>query len=345
VTIYVYRNGEEIRSWPEEEFRALISSGEILPDDYFRHEGTTEWSLVSSYIPSNQQEADRLPKTPAAKVHHDWRLDPATEKQINYLASFGVAAPVGLTKGEASDLIDRCTNDPEALARQAQLRETRYEQEKRDRAAFPSSYLKADIASAARELDAIKERRNKTRSEISAKKKQLAASQRKFEQAANDDERADIQVEIDNIKTDLEAAESELGDFPVELEDAQADLKVARSRRLSFWKATFKEDWALTEEENRLIEFADTIDQLYATYGRYFKVPTNKQVSDVLEVMDKDSRDWDKREPHAFYTRLEATVPDCTRKTVKRVASSPSQGCSVLLIATVVLVVCYLIIH
>src|SRR5262249_53265346 len=153
-----------------------------------------------------------------------------------------------------------------ALARQGQIREARYEQETRDRATFPSFYLKADIASAARELEAIKERRKKTRAEISAKKKQLAASQRKFEQATNDDEKADIQRQIDNVRIDLEVAESELGDSPVELEDAQTELKDARLKRLSFWKATFRADWVLTDEDNRLGDFADTIDQLYAQF-------------------------------------------------------------------------------
>jgi hypothetical protein len=345
VTVYVYRNGEKIRSWPEEEFRTLIASGEILPDDYFRHEGTSKWSLVSTYTPPDQQEAEGPVKTSSTKVHHDWRSGAATEKQINYLATFGVTPPAGLTKGQASDLIERCVNDPEAVARQRQLREIRYEEERRDRASFPSFYLKADIAGAAREVEAIKEHRSKTRAEISAKKKELSAARRKLERAKDDNEKADAQAEINNINTDLEAAESELSDFPLELEDAQTELKDARLKRLAFWKATFRGDWVLADEEDRLGEFADTIDQLYAKYGRQFKVPANKQVTDILEALDKDSRDWDKREPHAFYTRLKAAVPDCTRTSIKRVSSSGSRGCFVLLAVTVAAVVYYLIIR
>lgn len=344
MTIYVYRDGEEIRSWPEEEFCALISSGEILPDDHFRHEGTTEWSLVSTYTPSNRQESEPRPKSDTPSANHDWRSDPATEKQISYLASFGVTGPAGLSKGEASDLIERCLDDPEAVERQRQLREIRYEEERRERASFPSFYLKSDIAGAARELEAIKERRNKTRAEVSAKKKQLASANSRLQQATHDDEKPTIQTEIDDVKADLEAAESELSDFPVELEDAQTDLKVARSRRLSFWKATFKEDWILTGDEARLIDFADTIDQLYAECGRYFKIPTNKQVTDVLEALDKDSRDWDKREPSAFYLALKARVPDCTRS-VRPVTPSRSQGCLVFLMGIVSVVAYYLIIR
>ena len=322
----------------------LISSSEVRPDDYFRFEGTSDWSLVSTYTPPDRQEQGRS-KIDTAKAKHDWRLDSATEKQINYLASFGVTAPAGLTKGEASDLIERCTNDPEALARQAQLREARYEQDRRNRAAFPSFHLRADIASAARELEAIKERRNKTKTEISVKKKQLAAAQRKFEKATDDDERNEIRTQIDNLKTDLEVAESELADLPVELEDAQTELKDARLKRLSFWKATFRQDWILTDEENRLGDFADTIDHLYALYGRYFKIPTNKQVTDILEALDENSPDWDKRQPDGFYTALKATVPDCTRRDARTATRSRTQGCLVLLMGFVALVVYYVLIR
>jgi len=305
----------------------------------------SDWSLVSTYNPSDQDESAKTAKATEPKPHHDWRLDPATEKQINYLASFGVTAQPGPTKGEASDLIEQCTNDPEALARQNQIRQVRYEEGTRERAAFPSYYLKADIVRASRDLEEIKDRRDKTKKEISTKAKELRAAEKKFEQAVNDDDKADIRRQIDDIKADLENAQSESADFPGELEDAQTELKDARSSRIGFWKATFKEDWILSDEESRLIDFADTIDSLYATYGRYFKIPTNKEVIDILEVLDKASPDWDKREPHAFYTTLKATVPDCTRKSAKALTSSSGQGCLMFLASIVALIVYYMMIR
>ena len=236
-------------------------------------------------------------------------------------------------------------NDPEALAKQRQLREIRYEEERRERASFPSFYLKADIASAAREVEAIKERRNKTRVEISAKKKELSAAQRKLERAKDDNEKADVRAEIDNIKSDLEIAESELSDVPIELQDAETELKDARFNRIKFWQATFKQDWILADKEEHLIDFADTIDQLYAEHGHYFKVPTSKQVSDILQALDNDTPDWDKREPHAFYATLKATVPECTRKSIKTVTGSPSQGCLILFGGVVSLVLYFVMTH
>ena len=49
MTIYVCRGGQDIESWPEEEFRDRISRGQILPSDCFYHEGMSDWSLVSTY--------------------------------------------------------------------------------------------------------------------------------------------------------------------------------------------------------------------------------------------------------------------------------------------------------
>jgi hypothetical protein len=72
--------------------KAFWKDRTYMPDDYFFHGGISDWSLVSTYIPSDERESDTFPKIRATRVRHDWRSDPATEKQINYLASFGVVA-------------------------------------------------------------------------------------------------------------------------------------------------------------------------------------------------------------------------------------------------------------
>jgi hypothetical protein len=68
-------------------------------------------------------------------------------------------------------------------------------------------------------------------------------------------------------------------------------------------------------------------------------------VIDILEVLDKASPDWDKREPHAFYTTLKATVPDCTRSNAKALTSSSGQGCLMFLASIVALIVYYMMIR
>jgi hypothetical protein len=49
VIIYVCRDGQDIGNWPEEEFRERTFRGEIYADDYYFHEGMSDWKLVSEY--------------------------------------------------------------------------------------------------------------------------------------------------------------------------------------------------------------------------------------------------------------------------------------------------------
>src|SRR3977135_1764898 len=41
-------------------------------------------------------------------MNHDWRNDPATEKQKEKLRFFGCTWDEGITKGQASDALDEC---------------------------------------------------------------------------------------------------------------------------------------------------------------------------------------------------------------------------------------------
>ena len=49
MTIYVCRDGQDIGSWLEPEFRELILQGELLPTDYYYCQGMADWKLVSEY--------------------------------------------------------------------------------------------------------------------------------------------------------------------------------------------------------------------------------------------------------------------------------------------------------
>jgi hypothetical protein len=53
----------------------------------------------------------------------DWQDNPATEKQLNYLKSFGFAPDSLLTKGQAANLIDQFSKDPERI----KIRDRNYE--------------------------------------------------------------------------------------------------------------------------------------------------------------------------------------------------------------------------
>jgi hypothetical protein len=57
------------------------------------------------------------------------------------------------------------------------------------------------------------------------------------------------------------------------------------------------EDW------EGLADYGDVIDR-YSNFAKHFKLPTNKQVSDVLAKLDADSPDWDRTQPEQFYSAL-----------------------------------------
>jgi DNA repair exonuclease SbcCD ATPase subunit len=280
---------------------------------------------------------------PQKKPHegHDWHLDPATEKQINYLASFGITAKAGLTKGDASDLIERAQTDPNALDYQREFRAREFERGMQQRAAFPSYYLKRDISAASGELQSTKAEKHRLQAEITAKRKQLAKAEEKVQELHDEKKKADAQSQFEEIKSELEEAQAEQANSADELTDAQNDLRRAKSRRLNFWKATFKQHWILLDGSEELSEFGDTIDKLYAAYGCHFKVPTSTQISQILETLDKTSDDWDMKQPKLFYTQLKVTVPDCTQ-TSRRPAKTAHQGCLVLILGILFI---YLLAH
>jgi len=141
--LQVARNGEVIGVCVFEELAALVAAGNILPTDYGLADGWPVWRSI----------ADLIPPPPAPPPLPAWRQDPATEKQIEYLAAFGITAAPGLTKGEASDLIQNCKNDPAALKRKERIQRERYEREREEREQFPSYYLRQDITAAREEVE------------------------------------------------------------------------------------------------------------------------------------------------------------------------------------------------
>jgi hypothetical protein len=264
----------------------------------------------------------------------DWRQDPATENQISYLRSFGIEPRAGITKGEASDLIEKATKDPVALDRQAQFRAAQYERQREEEIQFPSFYLRGMIESARQELHEAKGEKGARNTELAALKRRLAAPEQRQERDLLNDAIVD---EIQAIKAEIKAVGGGMADTSATdyVRDAQEELKSLIALRSNFWKSTFSKLGAVIIDSADLIDYADTIDRLHDQFGRFFKTPTNKQISEILDALDKASPDWDKREPHAFYATLKESFPDALRKSpaaVTNPANAP-KGTGCLLIA------------
>ena len=171
--IHVSRNGQDIAQFEEEkEILDGLRDGTLLMDDYYWCEGMSEWKHLSALEISKHALATTAQKgalkraglpfdelTTKVQVSALLGKDgPATENQKDYLRSFGVTAQEGLTKGEASDLIDRAKADPAALQTQEKLRLAKYEEQRTREAEFPSYHLKQMIASAVKDLEEAKKK-------------------------------------------------------------------------------------------------------------------------------------------------------------------------------------------
>jgi GYF domain 2 len=355
--IHVSRNAQEIAQFDEEkEILNGLRDGTLLMDDYYWCEGMTDRKPLSTLEISKNALATTAQKdalkraglpfdelTTKAQVSALFRRtgpnDPATENQKDYLSSFGITAKEGLTKGEASDLIDRAKADPAALEAQEKLRRAKYEEQRRIEAQYLSYHLKEMIASAVKDLDEAKEEKREARALLINRKNKVAAAQHKRANATDEFE----QLSLDNEIKDLEDEASEAFDR-ISVEEAKDELKYQSGLRIKFWKATFPSGGSSLEADDweGLADYDETIAR-YSDLARRFKVPTNKQISAVIDSLDQQSPDWDKTQPEQFYSALAASFPDLiSGERIHQRTSKPGVGCLVLFTAPILY---YLLIH
>jgi hypothetical protein len=321
--IHVSRNGEEIAQFDEEkEILSGLRDGTLLMDDCYWCEGMSDWKPLSTLeisrgVLATTAQIDALKRaglpfddfTTKAQVSALFSAgktgpnDPATENQKDYLRSFGITAKEGLTKGEASELIDRAKDDPAALETRNRLQLAKYEEQRTREAEFPSYHLKQMIASAVKDLEEAKKEKGEARALLTNRKNKVAAAQQKRANATDEFEQLSLDNEIKDLED--EASEAEEAFDRISVEEAKDELKYESGLRIKFWKATFpsggrslnSEDW------EGLTDYGDVIDR-YSNFAKHFKLPTNKQVSDVLAKLDADSPDWDRTQPEQFYSAL-----------------------------------------
>ena len=210
----------------------------------------------------------------------------------------------------------------------------KYEEQRTREAEFPSYHLKQMIASAVKDLEEAKKEKREARALLTNRKNKVAAAQQKRANATDEFEQLSLDNEIKDLED--EASEAEEAFDRISVEEAKDELKYESGLRIKFWKATFSsggrslnmEDW------EGLADYDEAIS-CYSEFSRHFKVPTHKQISDVLATLDAESPDWDKTEPQRFYASLAALFPETKRQPV---GPSPKTGCVVLLVILAVLI-------
>lgn len=319
--IQIARNGVTIGYLDLDELPDALEQAVVLPTDHGWHRGLTEWRLLSELVSPVPAKSQALPKPSGPNpAKRNWRDDPATEKQINFLKSFGVIASAGLTKGDASDLINKCQNDPQALQIQENSRmaewEASMERERNERAQLGAYSFRRDVDKAAAEIESMQKAEAERITAKRAKRAELAALRRELKTTPRESKEA-LEHQIIELDVELSALDSELPLDPSDVRYAKEDLKQLELVRVKFWRCTFKDDWIMSSdasEYSELVDVADTINRLYDDYGRHFKMPTSKQIALVLEALDTASQDWDKLKPESFFATLRHNFPEQLRR-------------------------------
>ena len=365
--IYISKSGEVIGPFTKKELHAAVHSGNVSWDDWAWHKELPEWKPVHAVIPiihvsRNGEEIAEISKGALATAAQKDALkraglpfdelttkaqvsalfsagktgpnDPATENQKDYLRSFGITVKEGLTKGEASELIARAKEDPAALETRNRLQMAKCEEQRTREAEFPSYHLKQMIASAVKDLEEAKKEKREARALLTNRKNKVAAAQQKRANATDEFEQLSLDNEIKDLED--EASEAEEAFDRISVEEAKDELKYESGLRIKFWKATFPSDGRSLNMEDweGLADYDEAITR-YSQSGRQFKIPTNKQIFDVLAKLDADSPDWDRTEPERFYRTLAVLFPETKRRPVLR---SSKTGCVVLLLIFAVLI-------
>jgi DNA-directed RNA polymerase subunit RPC12/RpoP len=311
--------------------------GQSIQCPHCKHEITLPASPIPP-PPVQQPAGSSIKKASSAsqkKPRHNFRNDPATEAQKNVLKRIGIAIKEGLTKGEASELIDHAKAEPVDFETEEKIRKAKYEEQRRFQPQYPSYHLKELIAEAAKDLQETKKEKREAKALLTKKNKNLAAAQQKRATTTDGPEQIKLDLEIMDVESEVGEAEETFD--VIDVGEAKDELRYESRLRIKFWKATFPSGGgSLTMDDwEGLADYEETIDR-YSEFGCRFEVPSDKQISDVLAALDRDAPAWDKTEPERFYSALAAAFPDLTRKEHGRQYAGPQRaGCLVIIGATI----------
>lgn len=305
----IARNGEVLGQIEPSQILQAVSEGTVVPTDHYWIEGMENWELVQSLLsatPEARNSGDGVQEehqtAQPESSRSNWRQDPATTKQIAFLNMLGVNVLESLTKGEASDLIEKHKDTPESYAFQFEQRMKIEEAERLRRSDFPSYHMRVDIDKKLAEIDQLQDKKAKSREQAADK-----ASISKLLRQEKDLDRAE---ELERQLEAFEFDEIDLGDFKMDLSDLRNELKELRTIRSKFWRFTFRADWIDGDPECDLVDYGDAINKYHFEYGQHLKVPSLKEVREILSALDEQHPDWDKNAPEAFYARLVQRNPD-----------------------------------
>jgi hypothetical protein len=290
-TIHLARDGENVGSFSEQAVKAFLADGSFTHADLGWYEGLNGWITLAEIFPP--QPPQRLPPTKAQRPAKE--AMPVTQKQIDYLESFGVVVPPGLTKFEASAMLDQLTSDPQAKQRKALLAAKKAEEELAERSKHFSYYQKKVVMEAEAEV-AEMEAKKPLKDEIKPLKEKIKSLKELLK---------NLPSQIEELEDELVSVQEEIENLPNDLKMAREDLKEQTLYRLDYWKYAFKED--------SLGEAPDGAQDVYDRIGRLFKSPPQKVILELLSELDAENPEWDRVNIDAFFQRLAFKYPEFKR--------------------------------
>jgi hypothetical protein len=295
---HIARLGKVIGQYSPEDLAKALTDGLIQGGDHWWRAGMKDWQLVSAESPLIPEPPK--PTKSSTEAEGDWRVrpkhkssqfgdEPATEKQLALIKDAGLTDTVGLTKYDASRWIDLIlgTDDGRKSLNDRQFQAMQEKQEQNEKAGLG--------------CDGHRTPSGKYREEIKFILKNFEEKKVEARQSIEDDpdEKA---YYLSSLKDDEKECKQEVDEqMTWRAEYWIWVIKCSRAK-------TADKRWEMMsgdESWETYMYVEDSLaDKLFAIASRLARVPTKKEIKDLLVKLDAGSDDWDDTQPDLLLAEL-----------------------------------------
>ncbi len=294
---HIARLGKITGQYSPEDLAKALTDGTIKGGDHWWRPGMKDWKLVSS-------ESPLIPEAPkpvkqSAEVQGDWRVrpkhkpsqfgdEPATEKQLALIKDAGLTDIAGLTKYDASRWLDLIlgTSDGRKSLNQRQFQAMQEKQAENEEAGLgcdghrtPSGQYRKEIKFC---LEWINEKKEEARQNI------------EDEPESEDFYASKLEEEEQELRESIGQQMENRADYWIWVIECSKEEEDERYEMMSS-----NENW-----ETYMYVEDGLAEKLFAIASRLPRVPTQKEVIDLLAKLDAGSDDWDDTQPDLLLAEL-----------------------------------------
>ena len=295
---HIARLGKVIGQYEPEDLEKALADGSVKGDDHWWRQGMTDWKLVSAESPVPPP----LPKTEqkAHRAEGDWRIrpkhkpslygdEPATEKQLALIKDAGLTDLAGLTKYDASRWLDLIlgTDDGRKSLNERQFQAMQQKQAENEEAGLGCDGHRTPSGKYSEEIKFI-----------------LKCFEDKKEEARQ------------SIEDDPDSKEYYIASLKDDEKECRQEDEEQMTWRAEYWIWVIKCSMAKTQEKRWEMMSGDEnwetymyvedalAEKLFAVASRLPRVPTKKEVKDLLTRLDTVSDNWDDAQPDLLLAEL-----------------------------------------